>query len=95
MAIIDREPVDSGSKSKISHFIILKMAGRGISVGSVSASQAAVPRSMLASGTFFREKNPLLLMQEDIVVNYWRKNWHLILVNFLREACPETVWLSN
>ena len=42
------------------------------------------------------EKNnfPLPLIQEELVVNYWRKNGHLILVNCLREACPGTVWVS-
>ena len=34
----------------------MKQTGRGSSVGSMSASQAAVPRSNLASDTFFRGK---------------------------------------
>ena len=43
---------------------------------------------------------PLLLIQEELVVSYWQKNGHFILghfilVNYLREACPGTVWLSN
>ena len=38
---------------------------------------------------------PLSLIQEELVVSYWRKNGYLILVNCLREACPGTVWLGN
>ena len=46
--------------------------GCGSSVGSVSASQAAVPRSIHASGTFFHGNNnfPLPLSQEELVVSY-------------------------
>ena len=38
---------------------------------------------------------PPPLIQEELVVSYWRKNGHLILVNCLRKACPGTGWLSN
>ena len=38
---------------------------------------------------------PFPLIQEELVVSYWRKNGHLILVNCFREAWPGTVWLGN
>ena len=37
----------------------------------------------------------LFLVQKELVVSYWQKNGHLILVNCLREACPRTLLLSN
>ena len=39
----------------LSHLLPI-FIGRGSSIGSVSASQAAVPQSILTSGTFFRGK---------------------------------------
>ena len=38
---------------------------------------------------------PLPLIQEELVVSYWRKNGHLILVNCPQGACTGTEWLSN
>ena len=71
--------------------------GHGSSVGSEFASQPAVPQLTLTFGTFFRGKKkfPLPLIQEELVVSYWRKNGHLILANCLQEACRGTVWLGN
>ena len=36
-----------------------------------------------------------LLIQEERVVSYWRKNGHFILVNCLWKACPGTVRLTK
>ena len=71
-----------------------KQTGRG----GMSALQAVVPRSILASGTFFCGKKKILsfrLFQEELVVSYMRKNGHLQLVNCLRKGFPGTVLLGK
>ena len=47
-------------------------------------------RNVLSWKNYF----PVPLIQEEQVVSYWQKNWHLILEKCLREACPGTVWLK-
>ena len=61
--------------------------GRGSSAGSMSASQAAVPWSIL----LWKNNFPLPLIKEEQVVSYWRNNGHFLLVKYLRPACSVTV----
>ena len=75
------------------HKLYLFFNGHGSSVDSMTTSYASSPEINPCvhhnlSWKFFL----LLLIQEDQVV---RKNGHLILVNCLWEAYPETVWLSK
>ena len=34
------------------------------------------------------------VIQKEQVVSYWPKNGHIILVNYIGEASPGTVWLN-
>ena len=46
----------------------------------------------MSSSFFCGDFLPFLLIQEEEIVSYLGKNWHLmILVNCLREACIGTV----
>ena len=58
---------------KFENLGILPRTRRDSLVGSMSASQAAIPQFILASRTFFHGKNniALPLTQEDLVVSYW------------------------
>ena len=54
----------------------------------------ADPRMTRMSGTLnCVEFFPLLMIEEEQVVSYWKKNGLSILVNCLREACPGTLLL--
>ena len=60
-------------------------------------TQAVVPRvdTRFRHILSWNSNFPLPLIQEELVISYWQKNGHLILVNCFWEACPGTVWLSN
>ena len=51
--------------------------GRGSKIGSVSASQAAVPRPILASGKFFRGINPSSTDSRRASCQLLEKEWAL------------------
>ena len=65
------------------------LTGHGSFVGSVSPSQAAPAIDPRARHILSWKNNfPLLLIQEELVVSYWRKKGHLILPGRLaQEQC--------
>ena len=63
----------------------LTLTSRRSLVDSLSRDRSSRPAHSLV------EKIPLPLIQEELVVSYWRKNGNFILVNCTREACPGTV----
>ena len=66
-------------------FRLFANSGCGSLVGSVPASQAAYPRSILAlNGKLF----PSSADSKRQVVRYWRMNGLLMLLNCLQEPCP-------
>ena len=70
--------------------------GCGSSVGRLSASYASGPEIDPCVRHIFSWKIfPLHLIQEEQVVSYWRMNGHMILVNWLWEACPGSVIVTD
>ena len=63
------------------------------SVGCPFASSGPAMDSHVWHILLWKNNFPHLLIQVELVVSYWQKNGHLILVNCLGEACPGTVWL--
>ena len=70
-------------------FFIFILLGRKLSrkrVCFTSSGPAIDPR--VRHILSWKNNFPLSLIQEELVVSYWQKNGHLILVNCLREAYP-------
>ena len=67
------------------------------SVSSVFASHASDPEIEPSCQNILLWKiySPILLIQEELVVSFWEKNGHEILVNCLWEACPGTVLVKK
>lgn len=63
--------------------------------GACPLRMLATPSSILASDTFFRGDISLSSVDSrKTAVSYERRNVHSVLVDCLREACTETVWLG-
>ena len=83
-------------------FLALKLfvqtlSGVALLVACSLCKQWSCDRSSCPAHSFVKKENnfPLSLIQEEQDVSYWQKNGRFMLVNFLWEACPGTVWLSN